>query len=339
MKRNLFAAIAVLCLFAGQFTVIPQSVKKLPEAEPFRISGGSSFSASRVSPANYSGQYPNAPAGIAADVSEALKIIRNNHVAGDKLDYAEVINSSITAMLRTLDPHSNYFDAAEYGEMLTDQRSEYSGIGATIANYRRGGIDETFVIATFPDAPATRAGLRFGDKITAVENKPVAGKTSAEVRDLVRGRRGSIARLTVERAANGKKETIAIKRDRVPSPTIPDAYLLTGNVGYVDLTGGFNYTTGDELNAALDDLREQGMTSLILDLRGNPGGILQEAVKGRRKISQTRRDDFDAARTICDGQSRLEIRQSETGKLSARRSRQRRQRVGFGNRRRSVAGL
>ena len=300
MKRNFISACAAVFLFAGQFAAAAQTVKKMSEVEPFRLDSGSSFTASRDNIAARSGASAAAPERITGDVAEALEIIRKNYVGGDRLDYAELINSSISAMLRSLDPHSNYFDAAEYGEMLTDQRSEYSGIGATIANYRRAGREETFVIATFPDAPATRAGLRFGDKITAVEGKSAAGKSSAEVRDLVRGKRGSTVRLTVERAADGKTEIVAIKRNRVPSPTIPDAYLLKENVGYIDLTNGFNYTTGDELNAALEDLEAQGMNSLILRSARQSGRNFAGSGQGRRKISQARRCDFNAARANHD---------------------------------------
>ena len=77
----------------------------------------------------------------------------------------------MTSMLRTLDPHSNYFDSTEYTDLLTDQRSEYFGIGATIVNYKQNGNFDTFVISTFPDSPAFRAGLRFGDKILAVNGE------------------------------------------------------------------------------------------------------------------------------------------------------------------------
>ncbi len=104
------------------------------------------------------------------------------------------------------------------------------------------------------------------------------------MRDKVRGKKGTIAKLTVERAASGKVETIEIRRSRVPQPSIPDAYLLRQNIGYIAMTEGFNYTTLDELNVALTDLHEQGMKSLILDLRENPGGILDQAVRVAEKF-------------------------------------------------------
>ena len=165
-----------------------------------------------------------------------------------------------------------------------DQRSEYFGIGSTISNYRDNSTYETFVISTFPDSPAARAGLRYGDKFIAVDGVKVSGKSSSYVRDLVRGKRGTTVRLTIERFDTRKIETIDLKRNRVPSPSIPDAYLLRQNIGYIDLSEGFNYTTVDEFNAVLSELKSQGMTSLILDLRDNPGGVLEQSVRLAEKF-------------------------------------------------------
>lgn len=260
------------CLITNIFS---QDVSQLPENEPFKLSRGSSFSASTTRPPQTNGDQNK----ISKDYQEALKIIRENYVGGDKLDYNELTKSALDAMLRSLDPHSNYFDAFEYAELLDDQRSEYFGIGATIANYVKNGTAETFIISTFPDSPAFHSNLHFGDKIALVDGENVSGKSSSYVRDKVRGKRGTIVRLGIERADTHRIETVSIRRSRVPSPSIPDAYLLKKNIGYIDLSSGFNYTTYDELNVALQDLHEQGMTSLILDLRDNPGGILEQSVR------------------------------------------------------------
>src|SRR6185436_21079130 len=98
---------------------------------------------------------------------------------------------------------------------------------------------ETFIISTFPDSPASKANLRFGDKIVSVGGENVSGKNSTIVRDKIRGARGTIARLTIERADTKTKEIIEIRRGRVPQPSIPDAYLLRQNIGYIDLSEGF----------------------------------------------------------------------------------------------------
>ena len=280
MQGNFFYLTAFLIFGALPVFAQPKAVSQLPEFEPFKISRGTSFSASAPnSKDNAASQFnKTAESRVSADFADALEIIRKNYVGGKKVDYNELTKSSVTAMLRALDPHSSYFDSAEYEELLTDQQSEYFGIGATIVNYRRDGAFETYVTSTFPDSPAFRAGLRFGDKITSVNGVNVSGATSAAVRDKVRGKKGTIARLTVERADSLKIETVEIRRNRVPQPSIPDAYLLRPGIGYVDFSEGFNYTSLEELNVALNGLREQGMTSLILDLRENPGGILEQAV-------------------------------------------------------------
>jgi len=263
----------------------PDNVSQLPEVEPFKITRGSSFSASVPNKTGHSVNAEQIGNGqISQDFSDALEIIRNNHINGKQIDYNELTKFSITTMLRVLDPHSNYFDSAEYQNLLSDQRSEYYGIGATIVNYKKAGVYDTFVTSVFPDSPAARAGLRFGDKIAAVSGEKVSGKNSGYVRDKVRGRKGTIARLTIERADTNKIEIIEIRRSRVAQPSIPDAYLIRQGIGYIDLSEGFNYTTIDELTVALADLHDQGMTSLILDLRDNPGGILDQAVKVAEKF-------------------------------------------------------
>jgi carboxyl-terminal processing protease len=215
---------------------------------------------------------------IERDFDEALELIRENYIEGKKLDYNSVFKSSIIGMLRSLDPHSNYYDSEEFDELKTDQRSEYFGIGASIQNYTIGTDTDTFIAATFDKAPANRAGLRFGDRILEVDGVKMSGKPSIDVRDKIRGPRGSVVKITVERAVDKRVQTVEITRDAVPQPSIPDAYLIKPGVGYVDMTRGFNYTTTDELQGAIEGLRARGMNSLVLDLRNNPGGFLDQAI-------------------------------------------------------------
>jgi carboxyl-terminal processing protease len=227
-----------------------------------------------------------AASGVEQDFAEALTIIQENYIDGNKLDYNTVFKSSIIGMLRSLDPHSNYYDREEFDELKTDQRSEYFGIGASIQNQTIGDQTDTYIMATFAGSPAARAGLRYGDKIVAVDGDKMSGKFSSDVRDKIRGPRGSIVKITLERAATLKEEVVEITRDAVPQPSIPDAYMLKPGVGYIGMTQGFNYTTSDELQAALDDLHAQGMQSLVLDLRNNPGGFLDQAIRVSEKFLQ-----------------------------------------------------
>ena len=112
---------------------------------------------------------------IEKDFDEAMRVIQENYVEGKKLDYNAVFKSSIIGMLRSLDPHSNYYDADEYDELKTDQRSEYFGIGASIQNYIIGDEADTFITATFQNSPASRAGLRYGDRILDVDGMKTRG--------------------------------------------------------------------------------------------------------------------------------------------------------------------
>jgi carboxyl-terminal processing protease len=229
----------------------------------------------------------SATAAVERDFSEALTIIQENYVDGNKIDYNSVFKSSILGMLRSLDPHSNYYDREEFDELKTDQRSEYFGIGASIGNQTIKEQTDTYILATFEESPASRSGLRFGDKIVEVDGQKMNGKTSLEVRDKIRGPRGSSVKITVERAADGRLQTVDLVRDAVPQPSIPDWYMLKPGVGYIDMTHGFNYTTSDELQNALDSLHSKGMTALVLDLRNNPGGFLDQAIRVAEKFLQS----------------------------------------------------
>ncbi|MET0647717.1 MAG: S41 family peptidase, partial [Pyrinomonadaceae bacterium] len=282
MKKRISTALATLLLLAVSlpaFVIAQQSGAQPPAAPGARRTPAPADGGTAASP-NSRTRRPrpsDATEGLEADVAEALTVIQDNHVDGSKVKYDEVFKSSIIGMLRTLDPHSNFYDAKEFEEQRADWRSEYYGIGATIGDRRLAGSVDTYILATFESTPAFRAGLRFGDKITEIDGKPVKGKASGEVRDMLRGPRGTAVRVTVERASNGQKDTVEITRDAVPQPTVPDAYFIKPGVGYIDMTRGFNYTTAEEFILALKYLREHGMQGLVVDLRNNGGGILDQA--------------------------------------------------------------
>jgi len=217
--------------------------------------------------------------GIKSDLAEALSVIQSNHIDGRKLDYNSIFKSSISGMLSVLDPHSTYFDPIEYASFRTEQRSEYFGIGATIEDLREGSDVNTYIRATFPESPAARAGLRFGDRILDVDGNSMKGKTYPEVRKFLLGPRGTTVKVTVEHPATKQSETVNIVRDAVSLPSIAQAYMLRPGVGYVAMTGGFNLTTADEFEQALKYLHSKGMNMLVLDLRGNRGGLLIQAVR------------------------------------------------------------
>jgi carboxyl-terminal processing protease len=218
---------------------------------------------------------------IESAVSEAVAIIEQNHYSGKSLDYNELFKSSIDGMLHSLDPHSNYFDAKEFEEFRMEQSSRYYGIGATITDMvdPDGKIVGTFIRSTFEGAPANRAGLRYGDKIVEINGVNVLGKPFPEVRDMLRGPRGTVAKVVIERHSTGKRETVEIIRDAVPQPSIPEAYMIRPGVGYIAMTGGFNQTTYAEFADAMRRLKAEGMKELILDLKNNGGGLVSQAFR------------------------------------------------------------
>lgn len=218
---------------------------------------------------------------IEADIAEALTIIQEKYVSGKNLDYNELFKVMIDSMLHTLDPHSNYLDAKEFEQFRTEQQSQYFGIGATIGDLRdsSGKVIATYIKSTFDGSPAYRAGLRYGDKIVEVNGVSMLGKPFPEVRSHLRGPRGTVVKIVIERHGTGKRETVEIVRDAVPQPSIPEAYMIKPGVGYIAMTMGFNQTTYNEFRKAMADLKKQGMEYLILDLRNNGGGLVNQAYR------------------------------------------------------------
>lgn len=228
----------------------------------------------------------DATAGVEQDFVEALTLVQDNYVDGNNIDYNSVFKSSIIGMLRALDPHSNYYDSKEFEEMRSEQRQEYFGIGASVGGRYTGDKVDTYILATFENSPAARAGLRYGDRIVEVDGQSVRNKPSGEVVSKLRGPRGVSVKIMVERASTNQPEVVEITRDAVPRPSVPDAYMLRPGVGYIDMTQSFAYSTADELQAALNKLQAKGMTSLVLDLRFNPGGFLEQSIKVASKFLQ-----------------------------------------------------
>ena len=209
---------------------------------------------------------------IERDYNEAVTAISSEY-AGD-IDYEKATQAAIQGMLSTLDPHSMYFPYSEFRKLKEDQDSRFYGIGVTIVQHRDG----VYVQSAVENTPAGRLGLRYGDRILEVDGEDARDWTSEQVSKKVRGGKGEPVTIKVERAGSEAPLDFTLIRDSVPLPSIRNAYMLRPGTGYVGLTGGFQSTSDEELREALDKLRSQGMRQVILDMRGNPGGLLNQAI-------------------------------------------------------------
>ncbi|HKY44123.1 MAG TPA: S41 family peptidase [Pyrinomonadaceae bacterium] len=209
---------------------------------------------------------------IEKDYNEAVSTITRNY-SGD-IDHEKATQAAIQGMLSTLDPHSAYFPYSEFKKLREDQDSRFYGIGVTIVAHRDG----VYVQSAVEGTPAAKLGLKYGDRILEVDGKDARGWTSEQVSKNVRGALGEPVTIKVERAGSEAPLYFTIVRDSVPLPTIRNAYMIRPGTGYIGLTGGFQRSSDEELNKAMKRLSEQGMRQLILDLRGNPGGLLDQAI-------------------------------------------------------------
>lgn len=210
---------------------------------------------------------------IQKSYSDALDTISANYAGQYAIE--DLNKSAIQGMLRTLDPHSSYFDSREFAELRNEQQSQLIGIGVSI-NPRNGRM---YVLAAVPGTPAAKAGLRYGDAIVAVDGKPTSEMGSREVLGSIRGELGQSVQITVDRVGVPEPVTFQIVREQMPLPSVRNYFMLNETVGYVGLTTGFSSTTDQELGRAISELKGEGMQQLVLDLRRNPGGLLDEAIK------------------------------------------------------------
>jgi len=187
----------------------------------------------------------------------------------------KAVYGAIDGMLRTLDPHSKFFDPKEFASLREDQRGKYYGLGITISA-RFGKI--TVVSPPFPGAPAEKAGLRVGDMITHINGDSTQGLDLNEVVSRLKGPRGTAVNIRVSRPGVEEPMELSVTRDEIAKYTINNAYLIRPKVGYIKLES-FAETTGAELREALRKLDYKNLDGLIFDLRGNPGGLLQEAIE------------------------------------------------------------
>lgn len=204
--------------------------------------------------------------------TSVLDVVQANYAEPIDVDKA-VYEGAIPGMLRVLDPHSNFFDARQFALLREDQRGRYYGVGMIVAP--RG--NRTVVMQPYVGAPAFKAGIRPGDVILKVDDKSTDGLTTTDVADLLKGPKGTVVKITMSREGYTQPLNFTVTRDEIPRHSVDLAFMLKPGVGYIRLSG-FNETTDHELADALNQLHASTLDGLILDMRGNPGGLLNEAV-------------------------------------------------------------
>jgi carboxyl-terminal processing protease len=227
-------------------------------------------------------------------------------ITGEKADIA-IYDGAIPGMLRTLDPHSNFYDPKAYAKMREDQRGHYYGVGMVIQQQRdKEGKDHVYVITPYEGTPSFRAGIRPGDIVSAVDGKTADGMTSDAVAKALKGPKGTHVQVTMSREGQAKPMVFDLVRDEIPHPSVDLKYEIKPGVGYIHLTQ-FQETTAQEVIDAVDQFGS--IKGLVLDLRNNPGGLLSQAVevcdhllsKGQTIVSQRGRAYPDQNYTATHG--------------------------------------
>jgi len=211
--------------------------------------------------------------------AKALELIRQDYVDENKTSYHELISAAMKGMLSSLDPHSQFMDPDDFRDMQDDTRSRFNGLGIEVS--MKNGLPT--VITAMEDTPAAKAGILSGDQILRINGISTERMDLQDAINVLRGPAGAKLTLTLLRPSTKEIKEYALQRAEIKIQSVKGAKLLdpelTGpyRIGYVRLVQ-FNEPTADELAKALDELQKQGMQALVLDLRNNPGGLLNSAV-------------------------------------------------------------
>ena len=239
----------------------------------------------------YGRQVEATKAGDDSDVESSLtkftrvyNVVEQNYadaVDPDKAIYgpSETNVGAIPGALRTLDPHSNFYDPMAFSRLREDQEGKYYGVGMQIAQ-RPGKLGKLVVVVDrpIPGSPAFRAGLRPGDVIAKVNGLSTEGMNTQQVAEKLKGPKGTQVHITVAREGYDQPLEFDITRDEISQRSVDDVFLIKPGIAFIHINR-FNENTNDELTEALKNLDEKSLQGLVLDLRGNPGGLLQEAVE------------------------------------------------------------
>lgn len=201
-----------------------------------------------------------------------LELVQERYVDPEKVQVDEMTRDALRGMMRGLDPHSGFLRASDYEHLREDLDSKFGGIGIQI-EYREGYV---VVIAPIANTPGERAGILRGDRVLAVDGESMVGQTINEVIDRMRGAPGTTVDVTFERPGQDEPVEVSVEREVIKVESVPEALMIEPGIGYVRIAQ-FAEPTAAESYAAIDGLMEQGMASLIIDVRNNPGGLLHAA--------------------------------------------------------------
>ncbi|HXN27910.1 MAG TPA: S41 family peptidase [Candidatus Acidoferrales bacterium] len=204
--------------------------------------------------------------------THVLSVVERNYA--EPVDTDKVIyDGAIPGMLRVLDPHSNFFDPKQYALFKEEQQGKYYGVGMTVQQRE----NQTVVLAPFVGSPAYKAGIRPGDIILKVDGKSCDGLTTTEVADMLKGAKGTVVHISLGREGWEKPIEVTVTRDEIPRPGVEYFTMVKPGIGYVRVST-FNETTDSDLSEALRQLDVSKLDGLIIDLRNNGGGLLNQAV-------------------------------------------------------------
>lgn len=210
-------------------------------------------------------------------VTRVMELIRKDYVDGEKVSYKDLSYGAMKGMLNSLDPHSQFMEPTAYQEMKEETEGEFGGLGMQIGLSKEGFLT---IIAPIEDTPASRAGIMSGDRITKIEGKPTDRLSVNDAVKQLRGEPGTKVTVTIFRAkakdAADKLRDYTLERAKIKVDSVKDTKMLDHDIGYVRITQ-FGEHTAEEFEKALVKLEEQGMEALVLDLRNNPGGLLEAA--------------------------------------------------------------
>ncbi|WP_460982966.1 S41 family peptidase [Spirosoma fluminis] len=207
-----------------------------------------------------------------AKYREILQLIENNYV--DTVNTDELVDFSIEKMLHKLDPHTAYMNPQDAIAARSQLEGGFDGIGVEFNIYK----DTVYVVTPLAGGPSEAAGIQSGDKIIKVNDTPLAGGKveNSAVFKALRGKRGTEVKMTILRKGEKEGRVFTVTRERIPTYSVDAAYMVDGKTGYIKVNR-FSETTYDEFKTALNALKGQGMTQLMLDLRNNPGGYMDRA--------------------------------------------------------------